>query len=79
MVDIAGGWWPSSWCDLLGCVEKALLWGACQLAITLVADVAGELQFKVLITKAQAQVSGCRLVLVDLIEPAPANGAGVAI
>ena len=59
--------------------EKTLLRGACQLAITLLADVAGESQFKVLIPKAQAQVAGCRLVLVDIIEPASTNGAGVAI
>ena len=64
---------------MLGCGEKALLRGACQLAITLLADVAGELQFKVLIAKAQAQVSWCRLVLVDIIEPVPTDRASVTI
>ena len=61
---LTGDWWPSCWClvttwpsscwclvaIVLVCGKKALLRGACQLAITLLADVAGELQFKVLIT-----------------------------
>lgn len=38
--------------------------GACQLAITLLANVAGEPQFKVHVAKAYFDVAGCCLVLV---------------
>ena len=63
----------------MGCGEKVLLRGACKLAVTVLTDSAGKAQLEVLIAKAQAQVSWCRLVLVDIIEPAPTDRAGFTI